>query len=82
MSKKNTFDHLQNIKKPAKSSESLKFSYFTIRLDSKDANRLKYLFSENGHTIQSAMVEAINKLVEEWREKPIADHGTGRKSSK
>jgi len=84
MSKKTTdFNKLKNIKKPTVTSESQGFGYFTVRLSKKDANHLKYLFSENSHTIQSALVESLNTQLEKWGEsKRVADIGTGAKSSK
>jgi CRISPR/Cas system endoribonuclease Cas6 (RAMP superfamily) len=78
MSKGVDFNKLNKVKKTAQKKEIQEFSHFTVRIDKKDANRLKYLFSDNNHSIQSGVVESINAYLEKLGEKPIVDYGTGR----
>ena len=84
MSKQPDFNKLKKVSEAKKAmvSDAQEFSYFTVRIDRKDVNSLKYLFSERGYTIQSAIVESINTQLESWGEtKRIADVGTGTKKS-
>ena len=78
MSKGVDFGKLNKVKKTAQKKEIQEFSYFTVRIDKKDTNRLKYLFSENDHSIQSGVIDSINAYLEKLGEKPIVDFGTGR----
>lgn len=78
MSKSVDFGKLNKVKKTAQKKEIQEFSHFTVRLDKKDANRLKYLFSNNKHSIQSGVIDSINAYLEKLGEKPIVDPGTGR----
>ena len=79
MSKGVDFSKLNKVKKTEQKKEAQEFSYFTIRIDRKDANYLKFLFSENKESIQTGMVEAVNALLEKRGEnKRIVDYGTGR----
>jgi hypothetical protein len=44
-----------------------------------DAVRFKHAAEDRGLTIQSALVEAINRVFAEWGEAPAADPTTGQK---
>ena len=58
--------------------DEMEFGYFTVKINKKDANRLKYLFSDNDHSIQSGVIDSINAYLEKLGEKPIIDYGTGK----
>lgn len=77
MSKKNTFDHLKAAKKTVEAgSNPVKFRTLSVRLDLADARRFKSAADNNGLTNQAALVEAINRLMIEWSESPVADVGS------
>lgn len=43
--------------------------------------RVKHAAERNGHTNQSALVEALNRLMAEWGEPVVADIGSAGKGS-
>ena len=53
--------------------------HLQVRLTRNDAVRFKRAAEDRGLTIQSALVEAINRLFAEWREAPAADPTTAQK---
>lgn len=55
------------------------FRYLQVRLTNKDANRLKASIVSKGLSVQSVLVEAINRWMQEHNQPPLADPGTGRK---
>ena len=44
-----------------------------------DAKRFKRAAEDAGLTNQSGLVEAVNRMMVEWGESPLADHGTAGK---
>lgn len=79
MSKKPDFKKLIAVKKPIDDSNE-KGKFMAVRLAKRDFLRAKFAFSERDLSIQSALVEAINKQLIEWGESPVADIGTSRKN--
>jgi hypothetical protein len=53
--------------------------HLQVRLTRNDAVRFKHAAEDRGLTIQSALVEAINRVFAEWGEAPAADPTTGQK---
>ena len=53
--------------------------HLQVRLTRNDAVRFKRAAEDRGLTIQSALVEAINRVLAEWGEAPAADPTTGQK---
>lgn len=53
--------------------------HLQVRLTRNDAVRFKRAAEDRGLTIQSALVEAINRIFAEWEEAPAADPTTGQK---
>ena len=53
--------------------------HLQVRLTRNDAVRFKRAAEDRGLTIQSALVEAINRVFAEWGEAPAADPTTGQK---
>jgi predicted DNA binding CopG/RHH family protein len=78
---KNSFDHLTDIPKPKKETESAP-RFFAVRLSNSDGMRFKHAAERNGFTNQKALVEAINRLMSEWGEASVADIGSGGKGRK
>jgi len=65
--------------KPEKTtSVTVENSYRTlsVRLDLNDARRFKSAADNRGFTNQAALVEAVNRLLVEWGESPVADVGS------
>ena len=81
MSKKPDFNKLRTVKKPAKVGGVEKGNFMAVRLAKKDFLRAKFAFAEHDLSIQSGLVEAINRLMIEWGESPVADIGTSRKNN-
>lgn len=80
MSKKPDFKKLREVKKSANDGDTEKGNFMAVRLAKKDFLRAKFAFAEHDLSIQSALVEAINRLMIEWGESPVADIGTSRKN--
>ena len=55
------------------------FGFLTVRLSKQDAKRFKRAAEDAGLTNQSGLVEAVNRMMVEWGESPVADHGTAGK---
>lgn len=53
--------------------------HLQVRLTRNDAVRFKRGAEDRGLTIQSALVEAINRVFAEWGEAPAADPTTSQK---
>ena len=53
--------------------------HLQVRLTRNDAVRFKRAAEDRGLTIQSALVEAINRVFAEWGEAPAPDPTTGQK---
>jgi hypothetical protein len=53
--------------------------HLQVRLTRNDAVRFKHAAEDRGLTIQSALVEAINRILAEWGEAPAADPAAGQK---
>jgi hypothetical protein len=67
-------------KSAAKSAPVTEFGFLTVRLNKQDFKRFKRAAEDNNLTNQSGLVEAINRLMLEWGESPVTDHGSaGRK---
>jgi len=80
MSKKPDFNKLREARESTKSGDNTKANFMAVRLAKKDFLRAKFAFAEHDLSIQSALVEAINRLMIEWGESPVADIGTSRKN--
>ena len=81
MSKK-SFDHLKTAKKTVDAIGKAEYRTLSVRLDLNDARRFKSAADNNGLTNQSALVEAINRLMSEWGESPVAEVGSNGKGRK
>ena len=55
------------------------FRQLHVRLSLEDAVRVKHAAERNGHTNQSALVEAVNRLMAEWGEPVVSDVGSAGK---
>lgn len=75
-----SFEGLRKVKnkKTVVAAEN-EFGFMTVRLGKKDARRFKRAAEDNDFTNQSALVEAINRLMIEWGESPVTDHGSAGK---
>ena len=60
-------------------SEQEQYRYLQVRLQRADAQRLKHLADTHGLSIQAALVQAINRLLEEWGDEPCNDPGSRRR---
>ena len=69
-------------KKPKATVVPDQFRQLHVRLSLDDAVRVKHAAERNGHTNQSALVEAINRLMAEWGEPVVADVGSAGKGRK
>ena len=58
------------------------FRQLHVRLSLEDAVRVKHAAERNGHTNQSALVEAVNRLMAEWGEPVVSDVGSAGKGRK
>ena len=65
--------------KPKAVAASDQFRQLHVRLSLEDAVRVKHAAERNGHTNQSALVEALNRLMAEWGEPVVADIGSAGK---
>lgn len=63
----------------AKSAPVTEFGFLTVRLNKQDAKRFKRAAEDNGHTNQSGLIEAINRVMLEWNQPPVTDHGSAGK---
>ena len=66
-------------KKPKAAVVPDQFRQLHVRLSLDDAVRVKHAAERNGHTNQSALVEALNRLMAEWGEPVVADVGSAGK---
>jgi len=69
-------------KKPKAAVVPDQFRQLHVRLSLNDAVRVKHAAERNGHTNQSALVEAINRLMAEWGEPVVSDVGSAGKGRK
>jgi len=78
-----SFEGLRSVKdkktKIAAGAAGNEFGFMTVRLSKKDARRFKRAAEDNDFTNQSALVEAINRVMIEWGESPVTDHGSAGK---
>lgn len=75
-----SFEGLRSVKdKKTKIAAGNEFGFMTVRLSKKDARRFKRAAEDNDFTNQSALVEAINRVMIEWGESPVTDHGSAGK---
>jgi hypothetical protein len=80
---KNSFEGLRAVKdKKAKAEpeSSTEFGFLTVRLNKQDAKRFKRAADDNGFTNQSGLIEAINRVMVEWNQSPVTDHGSAGKN--
>jgi len=68
--------------KPKAVSAPDQYRQLHVRLSLDDAIRVKHAAEKNGHTNQSALVEAVNRLMAEWGEPVVADIGSAGKGRK
>lgn len=79
----NNFENFgKTAKKPKAAVVTDQFRQLHVRLSLEDAVRVKHAAERNGHTNQSALVEAINRLMAEWGEPVVADVGSAGKGRK
>ena len=75
--------NFENFGKTAKKPKAVavpdQFRQLHVRLSLDDAVRVKHAAERNGHTNQSALVEAINRLMAEWGEPVVSDVGSAGK---
>ena len=79
---KNSFEGLRAVKDKkvkAKPETATEFGFLTVRLNKQDAKRFKRAAEDNAHTNQSGLIEAINRVMIEWNQPPVADHGSAGK---
>tara|TARA_R110002072_G_C7792822_1_gene521007 strand:- start:63 stop:299 length:237 start_codon:yes stop_codon:yes gene_type:complete len=74
-----SFEGLRATGKKTKPVEVTEYGYLTVRLSKQDAKRFKRTAEDNNHTNQSGLIEAINRVMVEWNESPVADHGSAGK---
>ena len=79
---KHSFDHLTATKKSPEASSQNQYRTLSVRLALDDARRFRSAADKNGLTNQSALVEAINRLMSEWGESPVAEVGSNGKGRK
>ena len=83
MSKKTNFaDFGKKAEKPKTVVAPDQFRQLHVRLSLEDALRVKHAAERNGHTNQSALVEAVNRLMAEWGEPVVSDVGSAGKGRK
>ena len=73
------FDNLKRNTGKVEPDLELEFGFLTGRFSKQDARRFKRAAEDNGLTIQSGLVEAVNRLMLEWGAPPVADHGSAGK---
>jgi len=75
--------NFENFGKTAKKPKAVavpdQFRQLHVRLSLDDAVRVKHAAERNGHTNQSALVEALNRLMAEWGEPVVSDVGSAGK---
>ena len=77
-----SFEGLRAVKEKkvtAKSAPVTEYGYLTVRLGKQDAKRFKRAAEDNDLTNQAGLVEAINRVMIEWGESPVIDHGSAGK---
>ncbi|MBC8553913.1 MAG: hypothetical protein H8D23_30245 [Candidatus Brocadiales bacterium] len=67
------------IKKQIQDQEELK--HLQVRLTKSDAKKFRRAAEDADLTLQSALIQAINRIMSEWGESEVADPGTARKQS-
>lgn len=55
------------------------YIHLQVRLDYDDAERFRAAARRRRLTLQSALIEAVNRLLGEWGEAPVPDPGTRHK---
>ena len=60
----------------AAASEGLR--HLQVQLTKTDARRFRRAAEDRELSLQAALVEAVNRLLTEWGEAPVADPGTAR----
>jgi hypothetical protein len=77
----NSFEGLRAVKNKKRKAEPLdnEFGFLTVRLSKQDAKSFKRAAEDNGHTNQSGLIEAINRVMIEWNQPPVTDHGSAGK---
>lgn len=73
------FDNLIKKTPIAAPDMELEFGFLTARFSKQDARRFKRSAEDHGLTIQSGLVEAVNRLMLEWGAVPVVDHGSAGK---
>ena len=79
---KNSFEGLRAVKDKKVKAEPVsatEFGFLTVRLSKQDAKSFKRAAEDNGHTNQSGLIEAINRVMIEWNQPPVTDHGSAGK---
>ena len=75
-----TPQHLWSLYKlPQEPVLKTEFSFLTVKLSKQDAKRFKRAADDNGFTNQSGLIEAINRVMVEWNQSPVTDHGSAGK---
>jgi len=76
-----SFEHLKKRPTQIEIVREKEFKFFTVRLEKSDAIRFKRAAEDNGYkSNQSALIDAINKMMGEWAESPVVDNGSAGKS--
>ena len=73
------FDNLIKKTPKVEPDMELEFGFLTARFSKQDARRFKRSAEDHGLTIQSGLVEAVNRLMLEWGAVPVVDHGSAGK---
>jgi hypothetical protein len=55
------------------------FRHLQVRLTSRDAKRVRCQADERNLSIQDALVTALNNLMLEWGQQPVANPGTAKR---
>ena len=74
-----SFNNLKINTEKVEPDMELEFGFLTARFSKQDARRFKRSAEDNGLTIQSGLVEAVNRLMLEWGVPPVVDHGSAGK---
>jgi len=75
----NFADFGKTASKPKTTAVPDQYRQLHVRLSLDDARRVKHAAERNGHTNQSALVEAVNRLMAEWGEPVVTDVGSAGK---
>lgn len=78
----NFADFGKTASKPKATAVPDQYRQLHVRLSLDDARRVKHAAERNGHTNQSALVEAVNRLMAEWGEPVVTDVGSPGKGRK